>query len=229
MFGIKAKKTETTSVENTQTTPDSPRKPKGYTPPKGTPTPKRKDVELRNRKPIVADNSKLTREQKKELKRENRRKSDEQYKKEQQAMRTGDETYMPAHHRGRVRRWGRDYIDASAPISGWFMPLAFLLIPLIFLQMSLPKIAQASVYGAYGVFLIMTLHAGLVTYRVRLLAGAKFGFEKLPRGFTWQMFGRCFYIRRWRLPAPQVKRNEFPEGATRSDLKAARKLKKSGK
>lgn len=230
MFGSK----KTTKVDLNELAPETlEQTPKGYTPPKGTPTPKRKDVEARNRRPVVANRKNLTREEKREIKLENRRRSDELYRKQQQAMRTGDEANMPYQHRGKVRSWGRDYIDASAPISAFFMPIALLILPLIFFQRYFPNITVYITLGLYIIFFIMALHAFYLARRTKSGAIAKFGAAELPRGFTFQMFSRCFYPRRWRLPKAQAKRGEFPPGATKEDRianrEAARAAKKAAK
>lgn len=202
----------------------------GYTPPKGAPTPKRKDVEARNRRPIVADRRKMSRSEKKAWKQENRRKNDEIYQRQQQAMRSGDETHMPPQHKGKIRRWGRDFVDASAPISAMFMPIAILLmLPLMFLQVRLPQISRYSVPLLYALFILMGVHSFVVAKLAKLLAGYHFGFANVPRGYLMQMFGRGFYFRRWRLPSPQVKRGEFPEGVSWSEIKAAYRAQRAYK
>ncbi|MFC5369993.1 DUF3043 domain-containing protein [Arcanobacterium bovis] len=225
MFGSKK---ETSANDKTfQSDTDREVMPKGYTPKKGTPTPKRKEVEAANRRPIVADRTKLSREAKKAQRAENRRRSNELYYKQQQAMRTGDEANMPAQHRGKLRKWARDYVDASGPISGWFMPIAIALIPLMVVQMRFPQIVNFVAIALYVVFFAMLIHAVIIVRRAKLLAGHRYGFDQIPRGFTMQMLGRAFYIRRWRLPAAQVKRGEFPPGSSKEDLKEAKKATKA--
>ncbi|MDY6143545.1 MAG: DUF3043 domain-containing protein [Arcanobacterium sp.] len=225
VFGLKKKQPE--SAENAvEATPPLP---KGYTPKKGTPTPKRKDAQAANMRPVIADHSKMTKEQKKAARAENRRLQDELYHKQQVAMRTGDERNMPYQHRGKVRRFARNYVDAAAPVSAFFMPLAILLIPVFLLQARWPQIAMYVTYGFYLIFITMLIHAIIVVRRAKLLTAYHYGEDEVPRGFTWQMIGRAFYLRRWRLPAPQVKRGEFPEGSTLADLKAARKAHKAAK
>lgn len=221
MFGLKKRESDTTA----ETTPTPPL-PKGYTPKKGSATPKRREVEASNRRPLVADKTKLTRAEKKERKAQERQRSDELWRQQQEAMRTGDEARMPYQHRGKVRRFGRDYVDASAPMSAWFMPMAILLIPLMFFSAAFPTFAFIATLGFYGVFLLMLIHALFLSFRAKHLAQAKFGVAAVPRGFVWQMLGRCFYIRRWRLPKPQVERGEFPEGGTKADVARMREEKR---
>ncbi|MCI5825064.1 MAG: DUF3043 domain-containing protein [Arcanobacterium sp.] len=218
VFGLKKRESATTSTETAAQAP----LPKGYTPKKGSATPKRREVEASRRHPLVADKTKLTREEKRERKAEARRQSDAAWRRQQEAMRTGDEAHMPYQHRGKVRRFARDYIDASSVISAWFMPLAVLLIPLMFFSARFPRFGFVATLVFYSIFLLMLAHALFVVFRAKQLARAKFGDAAIPRGFVWQMLGRCFYIRRWRLPKPQVARGEFPQGGTKADLAALR-------
>ncbi|MBM7825525.1 hypothetical protein JOD55_001352 [Arcanobacterium pluranimalium] len=226
MFGSK-KDTSAHDATATQLQDGHESTPKGYTPKKGVPTPKRKAVEAANRRPIVADRTKLSKEAKKAQRAENRRRSNELYYKQQQAMRTGDENNMPVQHRGKLRKWARNYVDASGPISGWFMPIAIALIPLMIVQLRFPQIVNFVAIALYVVFFAMLVHAVIIVRRAKVLAGYRYGFDQVPRGFTMQMLGRAFYVRRWRLPAAQVKRGEFPPGSSKEDLKAAKQAAKA--
>lgn len=221
VFGSKKTSEENASLAQ----PTTRATPKGHTAAKGAPTPRRKDVEARNRRPLVSDTKSMTRAEKRARKAEERARSNELYQKQQQAMRTGDQRNMPHQHKGPVRAWGRDYVDASAPISAFFMPVALLLLPLMFFQAKFPQIVIVAVWAMYAVFLIMLIHGAIVARRAKKLAAHRFG--EVPSGFFLQMFGRAFYLRRWRLPAPQVCRGEFPKGASRADLKEARAAKKA--
>ncbi|MDO5025632.1 MAG: DUF3043 domain-containing protein [Trueperella sp.] len=198
--------------------------PKGHTPAKGAPTPRRKEVEARRRRPIVSNRATMTPEEKKAFKAEERARSNELYAKEQEAMRTGDERNMPPQHKGKVRRFGRDFVDASAPFAAFFMPTAILLIPLLVVNSRYPQIGRWIVIALYAVFILMLLNGFFVAWRAKKLAERHFGANQIPRGFLAQMMGRSFYLRRWRLPSPQVKRGEFPEGAAREQRLAVLKF-----
>ncbi|QJC21666.1 DUF3043 domain-containing protein [Arcanobacterium buesumense] len=199
---------------------------KGRVPGKGVPTPRRKDVEKARRRPLVASTAALTKEEKKKLKAENRAKSNELYYKQQTAMRTGDEKNMPPAHRGRVRRWGRDYIDAAGPLGQWFMPMVIPLLVLAAFMSYWPVAAFWATIGIYVIFLLMVLQLVWIVRNAKILATYKFGKDEIPSGFALQMFSRGMYMPRWRLPTPQVKRGQYPDGATAADLKAAKAAKK---
>ncbi|WP_216381751.1 DUF3043 domain-containing protein [Arcanobacterium phocae] len=199
---------------------------KGHVPSKGTPTPRRKDVERAHRRPLVAASAALTKEEKRKLKAENRAKSNELYYKQQTAMRTGDERNMPPAHRGKVRRWGRDYIDAANPLGQWFMPMVIPLLLLAAFMSYWPVAAFWATIGVYAIFLIMVIQLVWIVRNAKILAAYKFGKDEIPSGFSMQMFSRGMYMPRWRLPSPQVKRGEYPSGSTAADLKAAKAAKK---
>ena len=201
--------------------------PKGQSPRKGSPTPKRKQVEAANRRPIVADHRTLTKEEKRVRKAEDRARSDAAWRKQQDAMKSGDERNMPAEHAGPVRRFARDYLDARTGIGVGFMPLALVLLASIFVQAYSPQIFIYVTLGVYGLFILMLLDSAWAVRNARILAEHKFGAEKVPPRFFWQMFTRTFYLRRWRLPSPQVKRGQYPAGGTKEDLKEARRAGKN--
>lgn len=195
---------------------------KGYTPSKGAPTPRRKDAQKARQRPIVSSTATMTKEEKKAWKAENRAKSNELYHKQQHAMRTGDEKNMPYAHRGPVRRWTRDYIDASAPLAQWFMPVALLMLPVIFLTGRFPTFSYWATITIYILFLIMLVQLVMIVRKGKKLAAYRFGAHQLPSGLFFQMLGRGMYMPNWRLPKPQVKRGEFPPGATKEDYRAAK-------
>ena len=107
--------------EPTDTTPDV--APVG----KGHATPKRKEREAAQRRPLVATS-----------KEDSRRRREEQRArtaKEQQALQTGDERYMPRQHAGAPRRFARDFVDSRTTISEFLLPAAIVsMIALVFLD-----------------------------------------------------------------------------------------------
>lgn len=218
MFGKKDSKQG--AAETTAAAAKAEKLHKGYNPPKGSATPKRKVAEARNKRPLIASNATLTKEEKKERKREERRRSDEIYRRQQEALHTGDENNMPYQHRGKVRRWGRDYIDAKGPIAAWFMPFALMIIPLVVLQGYFPSAAMYLTIFLYAMFIVMAAHAIYLGNRAKKIARELFGTDQVPRGYAMQMIGRCFYPRRWRLPKPMVARGEYPVGAKKSEREA---------
>lgn len=216
MFGKNRSHQHQSESESSNNT-SSKSQPKGYNPPKGEATPKRKHVEAQNKRPLIASGAKMTKAERKERKLAERRRSDEIYRRQQEALRTGDETNMPYQYKGKVRRWGRDFVDASGPISAWFMPLAILILPLVMVQSYFPQAAMYLTVFLYVMFGIMATHAIFLGNKAKKLAIEIFGATQVPRGYALQLIARCFYPRRWRLPKPMVARGDFPHGAKKEE------------
>ena len=178
---------------------------------KGRATPKRKDAQARRLHPIVPADRKAAR-------REARAKRDEAWERQRQAMITGDERYLPARDKGPIKRYLRDYVDARYSIGELFMPSAILLL-LITVGFSAIRGSQAPnllafyiMVGIYLLFFAAIFDALVCWWLVRRRLYAKFGEERV-RGegmIIWYVFARCMNLRRWRQPAPQVARREYP-------------------
>lgn len=181
------------------------RKPKGYSPRKGRPTPKRKVAQAANKRPIVPADKKAAR-------REARRLRNEEYARQQQAMISGDERAMPYNHRGRARRYARDYVDARWNVGELFMPLAVLLLVLMFAS-GLPQVRQlvASItVGVYLFILIAMMDSILVGFRVVKTLRNHLPADEIPKWTRMYTFTRTMYVRPMRMPKPQVKRGDYP-------------------
>lgn len=170
---------------------------------KGHPTPKRKEVEARNRRPIVVDD-------RKEAKRIARRKRNEAYERQRMAMQTGDERYLPLRDKGPVRRYARNYVDARWSLAEFFMPLALVIIVVLFFVSANVVLANTLMIGMYALLLVAIVESAIASQVLRRKLVKKFGAEAIPRWTAFYAFGRNFYWRRLRQPKPQVKRGEFP-------------------
>lgn len=207
----------------------APTHPKGYTPGKGAPTPKRKDVEARRRRPIISDKSSMTREEKKARKAEERARSSERWEREQTAMKTGDIRNMPLAHAGVQRAFARDALDSRFQFSSLMLFLAIIMIVGVFTLTRYPLVFNVFVITCYAVLVLMAVEAWWRARQVRTLVEYKFGEDKTPDRLVGQMMSRGFTPRRWRMPRPMVKFGEYPEGGTPADLKKAREAKKEAK
>lgn len=186
-----------------------PRKPKKG---KGRPTPTRKEAEAARRRDMIPADRKLA----KKLSRE---RQNEMWRRQQEAMETGDERYLPARDRGRMRRFTRDYIDARWSFAEFVLPAMFGLI-LVMLSMTIliqhvsQQFAQFVVgsisWGTYGLLFLSIGEAIWVHHRVKKLATEKYPQETWPRRSGFYVFSRMVMARRWRQPKPQVARGEFP-------------------
>lgn len=153
-----------------------------------------------------------------------RERQNELWKRQQQAMETGDERYLPLRDRGRMRRFTRDYIDARWSFAEFVLPAMFILIlamlgMVLLVQYTSPEVAQFVVsfisWGTYGLLFLSVGEAIWVNHRIKTLAVEKYPHEEWPRRSGFYVFSRMVMARRWRQPKPQVARGEFPHRAPR--------------
>jgi hypothetical protein len=170
---------------------------------KGRPTPRRKEAQAKNRRPLVPND-------RKEARRIARERRNEAWSRQQQAMKTGDERYLPLRDKGPVRRYVRDYVDARWSVAEFFLPMALVMIVAMMFAGAYPEIAGFLVIGMYGVLLLAMADSLLMVWRLKRKLVAKFGEERVPGWTGLYAFGRSFYFRRMRQPRPQVGRGEYP-------------------
>lgn len=131
--------------------------------------------------------------------------------KQREALKTGDEKYLPARERGPVRRFARDYVDRR-----WNFA-EFLLIFLVFILIlsvagSGAQWGAAATYFMYPFVIIGTIIDEVILVR-GLRKGLKQGFSPdETRGTIAYAVLRSTQLRRFRLPKPQLKRGQ-PMGA----------------
>ncbi|WP_413449809.1 DUF3043 domain-containing protein [Georgenia phoenicis] len=168
---------------------------------KGRPTPKRKEAEARNQRPLVPTDRKLA-------KAEARKRRNELYARQQEAMRTGDERYLPLRDKGPVRRFVRNYVDARFSPSEYFLPLAMASIILLFFATMIPEIAVIGMIVMYVAFAISLVFAIAMSIVIKRKLRARFDEQEIPRFTGIYAFSRLFQPRFLRAPKPQVKRGE---------------------
>lgn len=168
---------------------------------KGRPTPKRREQEARNRRPLVGKDPRLARK-------EQRKRNAEQREAMNQAMLTGDERNMPYQHRGSQRRYVRDYIDARWSIAEFFLPIAIVFVIATFALGNNPNFALPLLVLLYGIIIVAVLDSYLAGRRARNRLRERHG--EAQRGTIMYAVMRSFQLRRTRMPKPQVKRGQFP-------------------
>ena len=197
--------------------------PKGYTPPKGRPTPKRLDQEIK--RGVVRDPNATTPAQQyqknKELKKSMSKEEWKAYKKQQREeakkhnrevqakMDAGDERYLMDRDRGETRRFVRDWVDSRRFMNNYAMPLAILLFLILFIGSWYPEIAGAIAILPM-VFIVLILgEAFLIGKRANNAVRAKFpGTADTGFGLGMYAFSRASQPRKWRSPKPQVRIGE---------------------
>lgn len=199
--------------------PEQPR-PKGYTPPKGRPTPKRREVEIERgviRPAGGAQSSATLRERRKELKasmskeewkahkRKEREEAATSRREAQVRMDKGDERYLLPRDQGPERRFVRDWVDSRNFINSWVMPVALVLLVVMLVGTWAPEFAN--LVSMFAMVLIVVFAIEGVILGRRAAAAVR---EKFPNttvgGFSmgFYAYSRVTQPRRWRSPKPQV-------------------------
>lgn len=177
---------------------------------KGRPTRSRKEAEAARQRPLVPSDRKAAKEI-------SRQKRDEAYRREREALETGNERYLPVRDKGKVRRYYRDYIDARWSISEFLLPgmLIFLAGMLVISFIRIPGnvseiivIAITAIF--YGLLFLSIIESVAIGPKIKKRVQAKYPNEVIPKGTWFYMYSRMLMARRWRSPKPQVARGEFP-------------------
>lgn len=194
--------------------------PKGYTPPKGRPTPKRIDQEIK--RGVVRDPNALTpaqqNQRRKELKSSMSKDEWKAYRKKEREERralnretqaridAGDERYLMDRDKGQVRRYVRDWVDSRHFLNNWFMPLALVILLLTFVvTFASPQVANI-ISGVSMVFMLMVVVEAFIIGRSANKAVRRKFPDSGETGFGLGMyaFSRATQPRKWRSPKPQV-------------------------
>lgn len=179
---------------------------------KNRPTPKRREAEQRNRRPIgsparaTANRPGATKEEKKAARAAERAKWAQERNLQRQALMTGDERHLPPRDKGPARRFVRDYVDARRNAGELFIPAAMVILALSLVPYQ--PLGLVSLVALYTLVLYVIVDSVLLRRRLTRVTVDKFG-DKATGAASYGMM-RALQIRRTRLPRPLVKRGEFP-------------------
>ncbi|HEX7187949.1 MAG TPA: DUF3043 domain-containing protein [Actinomycetes bacterium] len=163
---------------------------------KGRPTPKRSEAEKGRRRAVAAPRDR------KEAYKKVRERQREERGRSMQALRTGDERHLPARDRGPVRRYARDMVDARRSVAEFFLPLAFLILVLIWAGNEQLK----GVGNALWLAVVVLVVVDSMVLGIRLKRGLRQRFpDESQRGALPYALMRSMQIRRFRLPPPRVR------------------------
>lgn len=170
---------------------------------KGRPTPKRKEAEAANKRPLVPSDRKAAAKSAREQQRQMR---ERQY----QAMQSGDERYLPARDKGPSKRYIRDYVDARWNMAEYFLPAALVTIAATLLVAQwLPVIGALLIFAPYLILIVALGDCFLMWRRLKAQLQAKFG--EVAKGSASYAFMRAFQLRRLRMPKPtEAKHGVYP-------------------
>jgi hypothetical protein len=181
---------------------------------KGRPTPRRREAEQANRRPVVSGGRaaeakpNATKEERKAAREARRVAMQSDRAKMRQAMLTGDERYYPARDQGPARHWARNYVDARRNLGEYFLFFAIAFLLLSQLRNSALNLGLAVLL--YAGFLGIGVDAYLIRRKVLRETAQRYGADKVA-GVGLYAISRSLQIRRMRLPRPQVTRGQYPE------------------
>ncbi|AKV55408.1 hypothetical protein BACT_0936 [Bifidobacterium actinocoloniiforme DSM 22766] len=175
---------------------------------KGKPTPKRRQAEQRNLRPLVPKDRKASR---KAEKARLRAREDAEY----EAMRTGDVAHMPKAERLPWRIYIRDYVDARFGVAEFMMPaiIFFFIITMVAL-MAWPQLYTASMIVMYAYIIAVILDLFVMWRKLKRRLIDKFGERAVAKGSRSASYAcmRAWQFRRWRVPKPRYPtRGHWPE------------------
>ncbi|SNV05727.1 hypothetical membrane protein [Corynebacterium ulcerans] len=194
---------------------------KAYTPKKGHATPSRKQAQShpgtfearfgaresygesrKKRKELKASMSK---EEWKAYKRERAEEGKQRRREAQAAMDRGDERYLLQRDRGEERRYVRDLVDSKRYIGNFVMPLALILLVILFIGRWVPEFASAMSFVALIFIAAFAIEAIVLGRKTARAVRERFP-DTSESGFAIgaYAYGRVTQPRRWRTPKPQV-------------------------
>lgn len=212
---------DVTSAGNSLADEDAAATPKGYTPKKGRPTPKRNEVErstgvrrvhfdapmtpkeARQRKKDFKNS--MSKEEFKEAKRKQREEAAESRRKANERMMAGDPDYLLARDQGKEKLLVRNYVDSHRYLMNYFLPIALVVVVVMILGTRMPLIANYISLFMLVVIVILVIEGLFLARKVNRLVNDRFRdntFGKWAIGFY--AFTRATMIRKMRTPAPQV-------------------------
>ena len=170
---------------------------------KGRPTPTRKEAEAAARARAKTPRTR------KEIAAAQRAARVESSGKVRQAMKTGDERYLPARDRGPVRRFIRDFVDVRFSFTELLIPVMLVTLGLSWSgNQTLMSIGELVLLGAMVLIVL-----DMVMLRMRLRGELKRRFPDEPlSGTTYYAVMRAMQMKFMRLPKPQLKiGDDLPE------------------
>lgn len=162
---------------------------------KGRPTPKRRDQEAANRRPLVPSSKGATKEQKRKRKSERAKARD--------GMLRGEERYLAARDRGPMRRYLRDAVDTRWNVGEILLPVMLMILAASLVNISGIQVLMFAM--AYGLIVVGLVDSIMLWRRTKAKATEVFG-EEPGKGSASYVVLRAFQMRMSRVPRPVVQR-----------------------
>lgn len=163
---------------------------------KGRPTPSRKEAEALNK---ARNKVPRTRKEQSEAKRLARGESSSKMR---DAMKTGDDRFLPARDKGPVRRFIRDYVDSRFSFIELLLPV--MVVVLVLGWSGSPALASFANATLLAVLLVIVIEVVRTRSRLRKELSSRFPNEP-QNGATYYAVMRSLQMRFMRMPRAQVK------------------------
>jgi hypothetical protein len=163
---------------------------------KGRPTPTRKEAEAAARA-----RAKVPRTRKEQMAAQRAARGDTS-RKMREAMKTGDERYLPSRDRGPVRRFIRDFVDSRFSFIELMVPL--LIVSMVLSYTGRPGMIQLGNTVLFTTILVIIVDIFMLRLRLRRELARRFPDES-TKGATMYAAMRSLQMKFLRLPKPQVK------------------------
>jgi hypothetical protein len=163
---------------------------------KGRPTPSRKEAEAAARARAKVPR---TRKEMAAAQKSSRGESSAQMR---QAMKTGDDRYLPARDKGPVKRFIRDYVDSHFSLIELMIPL--MLVVLLLAYTGNPTITSYANLAMLTAFVLIIFDLVRLRFRIRRELTARFPTGS-KQGTTFYAMSRALQMRFMRMPKAQVK------------------------
>ena len=168
---------------------------------KGRATRSRKEAEAARKQQMKTSMSR------KDLAKRDRAAREEIRLKQRDALKSGDERYLPKREQGPVRRFTRDFVDRRFNFAEYL--LIFLVVILV-----VGLVSQGAQWGSAATFFLYPfVIVGTILDEIVMVRGlrkelkARFGGDSV-KGATGYAVLRSTQLRRFRLPKPQIKRGQ---------------------
>ena len=163
---------------------------------KGRPTPSRKEAEA------AAKARAKTPRTRKEMAAAQRSSRSESSQKMRQAMKTGDERFLPARDKGPVKRFIRDFVDHRFSFVELMIPL--LLVTMVMGYSGNARLASIGNTILFGTLLLVVVDILVMRFRMRRELTRRFPDAPL-KGTTYYAVMRSLQMKFMRLPKAQVR------------------------
>ncbi len=130
--------------------------------------------------------------------------------KQREALKTGDDRYLPAREQGPVRHFARDYVDRRRNVAEYLIPFLFVILVFLFVSAAAghPEWSNYATALVYPVVILgVVVDETILVRSLRKQLKARFEPDE-TNGTSFYAILRSSQLRRMRLPKPQLKHGD---------------------